>query len=98
MLKMGFIAMPSALDVSDFCSTQVMDSAVPNTFTSLDTTTAIFVNTTQIHDAEEIRQRHPLHGIGMPDDVAGAAVFLASSEARWITGAMLPVDGGFTAQ
>lgn len=90
--------MPSALDVSDFCSTQVMDSAVPNTFTSLDTTTAIFVNTTQIHDAEEIRQRHPLHGIGMPDDVAGAAVFLASSEARWITGAMLPVDGGFTAQ
>jgi NAD(P)-dependent dehydrogenase (short-subunit alcohol dehydrogenase family) len=34
----------------------------------------------------------------MPDDIAGAAVFLASSEARWITGAMLPVDGGFTAQ
>ncbi|KAK1238199.1 hypothetical protein MKX08_002778 [Trichoderma sp. CBMAI-0020] len=62
------------------------------------TATAIFVNTTQIHDAEEIRQRHPLHGIGMPDDIAGAAVFLASSEARWITGAMLPVDGGFTAQ
>ncbi|RFU81358.1 short-chain alcohol dehydrogenase [Trichoderma arundinaceum] len=62
------------------------------------TTTAIFVNTTQIHDAEEIRQRHPLHGIGMPDDITGAAVFLASSEARWVTGVTLPVDGGFTAQ
>ncbi|KAL7952606.1 NAD(P)-binding protein [Trichoderma compactum] len=59
---------------------------------------SIFVNTTQIHDAEEIRRRHPLHGIGMPDDITGAAVSLASSEARWIIGAMLPVDGGFTAQ
>lgn len=77
----------------------IMDPIVSNTFfILLDTATAIFVNTTKIHDAEEIRQRHPLHGIGMPDDVTGAAVFLASSEARWITGAMLPVDGGFTAQ
>lgn len=78
-----------------------MNLSVSNTctfFISLDTATAIFVNTTQVHDAEEIRQRHPLHGIGMPDDIAGAAIFLASSEARWITGAMLPVDGGFTAQ
>ncbi|PTB63613.1 NAD(P)-binding protein [Trichoderma citrinoviride] len=62
------------------------------------TATAIFENTTRIHDAEEIGQRHPLHGIGMPEDITGAAVFLASSEARWITGAMLSVDGGYTAQ
>lgn len=64
----------------------------------LDTATAILANTTQIHDAEKLGQRHPLHGIGMPEDITGAAVFLASSEAHWITGVMLPVDGGYTAQ
>ena len=32
------------------------------------------------------------------DDVARAAVFLASDEARWITGAVLRVDGGIVVQ
>ena len=40
--------------------------------------------------------KHPL-GLGAPEDVAAAAVFLASDEARWITGVALPVDGGVTA-
>ena len=35
-------------------------------------------------------------GPGTPEDCAGAAVFLCSDEARWITGAVLPVDGGWT--
>ena len=41
---------------------------------------------------------HPFRGLGMPEDVAGPAVFLASEDARWITGVALPVDGGMTAQ
>ena len=41
--------------------------------------------------------RHPLGRLGEPDDVAGAAYFLASDDAAWITGVALPVDGGYTA-
>jgi NAD(P)-dependent dehydrogenase (short-subunit alcohol dehydrogenase family) len=39
---------------------------------------------------------HPL-GLGTPDDVAWATVYLASDEARWVTGVALPVDGGVMA-
>ncbi|KPM41157.1 hypothetical protein AK830_g5409 [Neonectria ditissima] len=63
------------------------------------TQTAIFENTiAYLDDIESIRSRHPLHGIGVPEDIVGAAIFLASAEARWITGVSLPVDGGYTAQ
>jgi NAD(P)-dependent dehydrogenase (short-subunit alcohol dehydrogenase family) len=40
--------------------------------------------------------KHPL-GLGRPDDVAWAALYLASDEARWVTGVALPVDGGMLA-
>lgn len=51
-----------------------------------------------MHSKEDIRAKHPLHGTGKPQDIVGAAIFLASGEARWITGVNLPVDGGYTAQ
>ncbi len=40
---------------------------------------------------------HPLGRLGQPEDISGAAVFLASDESSWITGAAFPVDGGYTA-
>jgi meso-butanediol dehydrogenase/(S,S)-butanediol dehydrogenase/diacetyl reductase len=46
---------------------------------------------------ERITRWYPLGRIGDPEDVAGAALFLASDEAAWISGAVLPVDGGLTA-
>jgi len=36
----------------------------------------------------------PLKRIGLPEDISGAAVFLASDAASWVTGHTLVVDGG----
>ena len=51
-------------------------------------------------DAKARQQRlaaHPMGRFGQPEDIAGLAVFLASDEARWITGAAFPADGGYSA-
>ena len=40
---------------------------------------------------------HPLGRRGQPDDVVGAILFLAGEESGWITGTLLPVDGGVLA-
>jgi NAD(P)-dependent dehydrogenase (short-subunit alcohol dehydrogenase family) len=47
---------------------------------------------------ESIRAAHPMGRLGEPSEVAKAILFLASDEASFITGAILPVDGGFLAQ
>lgn len=44
-----------------------------------------------------IERAHPL-GIGRPRDVSNSIAFLLSDAARWITGSVLVVDVGFTAQ
>jgi NAD(P)-dependent dehydrogenase (short-subunit alcohol dehydrogenase family) len=36
----------------------------------------------------------PAGRLGHPDDIKGLAVFLASDSASWITGALIPMDGG----
>jgi dihydroanticapsin dehydrogenase len=38
--------------------------------------------------------QYPLGRIGTVEDIAAAAVYLCSDEAAWVTGAILPVDGG----
>ena len=45
-----------------------------------------------------LEERHPLGRLGLPEDMAYAALFLASDEASFVTGITLPVDGGYTAQ
>jgi NAD(P)-dependent dehydrogenase (short-subunit alcohol dehydrogenase family) len=57
-----------------------------------------------LHDAPDqaearraVGALHPLGHMGEPDDIAWACVYLASDEAKFVTGAELVVDGGYTA-
>ena len=45
-----------------------------------------------------IEKMHPMGRLGEPEEVAKAILFLASDDASFITGAILPVDGGYLAQ
>lgn len=47
---------------------------------------------------ETVVSMHPMHRLGEPREVASAILFLASDEASFVTGAVLPVDGGYLAQ
>lgn len=47
--------------------------------------------------AAPILARTPMNRWGTPDDIGGVVVFLASDAARFITGAIIPVDGGYLA-
>ena len=51
--------------------------------------------TTEAYRSFQI-ERIPLGRLGHVSDIAKAALFLSSSDANWITGAILPVDGGLT--
>jgi NAD(P)-dependent dehydrogenase (short-subunit alcohol dehydrogenase family) len=45
-----------------------------------------------------MKEAHPIGRLGEPAEVASAILFLASDEASFVTGAILPVDGGYLAQ
>ena len=47
---------------------------------------------------QEWSKGYPIGRFGKPEDVANTCLFLASDESSFITGTVLPVDGGFTAQ
>lgn len=48
--------------------------------------------------AERMGARIPLGRIGAPDDIAGATLYLCSRAGAYITGAILPIDGGQSVQ
>jgi NAD(P)-dependent dehydrogenase (short-subunit alcohol dehydrogenase family) len=53
----------------------------------------------RVSDREQaLAQSQPIRRAGQPDDIAAMALFLASDESEWVTGAAMLVDGGFTAR
>lgn len=45
---------------------------------------------------EQVASGYPLKRLGVPSDISGAAAFLLSEDASWITGQILPLDGGIS--
>lgn len=73
-------------------------NAICPAFVETDLTAAIIK---KAPDPEAVRRErigvHPIGRLGKPEDIAGLAVYLASDESSWVTGAMFPVDGGYLA-
>jgi NAD(P)-dependent dehydrogenase (short-subunit alcohol dehydrogenase family) len=49
-----------------------------------------------LENEEATAAMHPLHRVGEPEDVARLIVFLSSDASSWMTGTVVPVDGGVT--
>jgi NAD(P)-dependent dehydrogenase (short-subunit alcohol dehydrogenase family) len=54
----------------------------------------MMVGTLEQHGEDQLLEKVPMKRLTAPDDMAGTAIFLASRAASYITGAVIPVDGG----
>jgi NAD(P)-dependent dehydrogenase (short-subunit alcohol dehydrogenase family) len=73
-------------------------NAICPAFVETDLTAAVL---RKAPDPEAMRRErisaHPIGRLGQPEDIAGMAVYLASDESSWVTGAVFPLDGGYLA-
>jgi len=88
--KAGLIGMTKSL-AKELASRNILVNAITPGYIETDMTTAINKN----DQAKELILSHiPLKRIGRPEDIANAALFLASADADYITGHVLSVNGG----
>lgn len=77
---------------------KVRVNAICPSFVETDLTAAVI---SKAADPQAVRRErtavHPIGRLGQPEDIAGLAIYLASDESSWVTGAALPVDGGYLA-
>lgn len=73
-------------------------NAICPSFVETDLTAAVVA---KAPDPKSVRSEriavHPIGRLGQPEDIAGLAVYLASDESSWVTGAAFPLDGGYLA-
>jgi 2-dehydro-3-deoxy-D-gluconate 5-dehydrogenase len=91
--KHGVAGLTQAL-ANDLASKGINVNAIAPSFFETGLTAAVRADP---HRSASITARTPAGRWGTPEDIAGAAVFLASSASDFVHGAILPVDGGWMA-
>ncbi|CAA9353973.1 MAG: 3-oxoacyl-[acyl-carrier protein] reductase [uncultured Nocardioidaceae bacterium] len=86
--KAGLVGMARSL-ARELGSRSITANVVAPGFVDTDMTAAL-----PAEQREDYRKQVPLQRFASPDDVAGVVTFLASDQAAYVTGALVPVDGG----
>lgn len=93
--KGGVVQLTKAL-ASAWAKDGIQVNAILPGWIDTDLTTRARAQVPDLH--EKVLARTPAGRWGTPDDLAGIAVFLASGASDFVTGAAIPVDGGYSAQ
>jgi NAD(P)-dependent dehydrogenase (short-subunit alcohol dehydrogenase family) len=88
-VKAGLNQLTRALAL-EWADRGVRVNAIAPGWTETDFTSDLFAS----RHGERLRAEIPMGRFAVPDDVTGAALFLASDASRYVTGAIIPIDGG----
>ncbi|NWN91091.1 glucose 1-dehydrogenase [Marinobacter adhaerens] len=96
----GAVRVMSKNDALNFAADNIRVNSVHPGFIFTSLVDRYVKNAGMEHDAAKasLDALHPLGGTGHPDDIAWGVVYLASDQARWVTGSELVIDGGYTAR